>query len=392
MDVDAFTRLLLTGGTGAGSKPSSIAPSQQTVVSDSSSSTDTASVSRQSIFEPMPPLQADTPRTSHESSASDADEERTRLVDEMSSETRKKPPPPRVRHGKLIKSQPPSSNPTQPNEPEPAPGLSSVGQEHGRTSDLNKPLPLPPVDQSFPSPPESLNRDPVSSAQKEIPLTTVSKRPPTPPLTRRASQRPHSIGKSIIPRSNSTRVISDASSSASTSTPTHPPKTAPPPPLRRTGTDLSSLSDADTFTPTTSTTSPPPVPPSRSTSQSHKRTSITNRPSSSDPTNSPRQAAAMAPPPLPPPRRHRNSDRSSLEGGSRPFLASLDTGNHSRGSSGEFTRRPSADLIAVSSNENTPPRETPPLAANKVKRTDVLADLEALQREVDEMRQAGKKK
>ncbi|KAL9625593.1 MAG: hypothetical protein Q9160_000306 [Pyrenula sp. 1 TL-2023] len=88
MDVDAFKNLLLTGTTG---KPSHQPPTsaESTIsgqlpppphASDSSSNTDTASISHASIFEPSlsnPPLSPDTPRSSHELSPEDADDERS---------------------------------------------------------------------------------------------------------------------------------------------------------------------------------------------------------------------------------------------------------------------------------------------------------------------------
>ena len=79
LDVDAFKRLILTGNAVASATASSASltsPQVQTLsqanpAADCGNSTDTSSISRQSIFEPTLDAQLDTPRTSHEISASD---------------------------------------------------------------------------------------------------------------------------------------------------------------------------------------------------------------------------------------------------------------------------------------------------------------------------------
>lgn len=169
MDVNSFKRLLLTGhannpgaARGAGSAPLPAATSTwsgssplPTPTHDGASITDASSVSRQSMVDAI----QDTPRTSHEiSEPEEAGERRNMLLSSPLANIqpalgRKKPPPPNSRHGKLIKielgSDPRPGNPSR----DSGPGMSvytniePAGQQSplSSTSDVNKPLPLPPT-------------------------------------------------------------------------------------------------------------------------------------------------------------------------------------------------------------------------------------------------------
>ncbi|KAK8100890.1 hypothetical protein PG999_011264 [Apiospora kogelbergensis] len=169
IDVNSFKRLLLTGyadnpgaAGGAGSAAPPAATSTwsgssplPTLAHDGASTTDASSVSRQSILDVI----QDTPRTSHE--VSDPEEPGERRGSHRSSPLpnvqpamgRKKPPPPSSRHGKLIKIELGSDQRPGTSSKDPGPGMSidtsiqSTGQQSplSSTSDVNKPLPLPPA-------------------------------------------------------------------------------------------------------------------------------------------------------------------------------------------------------------------------------------------------------
>ncbi|KAF2466772.1 uncharacterized protein BDR25DRAFT_74859 [Lindgomyces ingoldianus] len=107
LDVEGFKRLLMTGISNPTS-PVSPQPQMATApnhinpsIFESSSSTDTSSISRQSIFEPVQDTHGETPRTSYEMAASD-DEEKTGLIGDVRKTPKKKPPPPKHRHGNLV--------------------------------------------------------------------------------------------------------------------------------------------------------------------------------------------------------------------------------------------------------------------------------------------------
>ena len=367
MDVDAFKRLLLTGDASIAAakdtSPSVTSP-HHAIVSDSSSNTDTASISRQSIFEPLPALSTDTPRTSHELSPEDADDERARLTGKEPA-GRKRPPPPRTRHGKSIKNTQPVPLQSPPRS-QTLPATPSAKMDTS-PADLNKPLPEPPF------------QDPwvIEGQQSEEPAVTSlpasAKRPPTPPITRR---------KSHLRRSDSTRSSSgfslsvssptESSSEFASNTPLSKPR--PTPPTRRSNPGLVSP-ELGSQTPSTDgilspseasfendisqpeTTSPKPsVPPTRQSSLGKQPTA---RPLKS--------TSAAPPPPPPPPRRLRGSSRSSTDTSGAHHLSTLE--DVTPIASG---RRPSAESSRSVSGAST---------AN-----DILADLAALQKEVDDLR------
>ncbi|KAF2500499.1 hypothetical protein BU16DRAFT_248303 [Lophium mytilinum] len=165
MDVDAFTRLLMTGNASPSASGASAVPQNPNVAGikvESSSSTDTSSISRQSIFEPIQEAHSETPRTSYEMAASD-DEDQTSLVGEpVKAEKKKpKPPPPKHRHGKLVASRTPQTvsfsdfspsfvEPTTPPSSSSRSAISPSSIRSRNNSDLNKPLPPPPEPSYFP--------------------------------------------------------------------------------------------------------------------------------------------------------------------------------------------------------------------------------------------------
>jgi hypothetical protein len=326
---------------------------------ESSSSTDTSSVSRQSIFEPVQEPHIETPRTSYEMAASDEDE-RVGLIGEDANKIAKvksKPPPPRHRHGKPVTVRTPQIvsfedfNVTQPT-------TSPVSRiRTGSDLNVNKPLPLPPTllptahifskDAPQDEPPPLETRASESSSHSDTP-SVQKKIPPPVPIARRQSQlRTSTIGNRS--RSNSSLTISSQhsidhsplnSSLATFSEPTSFPaglvqKTPPPPPpARRHGSsvtnsiNLPSNSSSTTELPATASSrrtpvsspnappsrrptfpSPPPSPSPTSTAGLARTSSISsnfNRRSVSG------ESVTMSPPPPPPPRR-RQSGRSSLD-------------------------------------------------------------------------------
>jgi hypothetical protein len=375
LDVDAFKRLLLTGESGVSTSQSQPAAmgnsSQPAVASDSSSSNaDTASVSQQSMFEPLAPALTDTPRSSHEFDPDDAAKERERVLSK-STEGPSKPPVPKSHHGKPNQRSATLPTPTAPATTHahatisPMPSFSA--SKIPSPTDLNKPLPPPPIDSSFPGMPGTS-----VSLARTAPLSI--RNPPIPPLTRRRSQpRSQTLPESFSASPKSLQAVDVSPLSSLRLEDTAPSSGIPPPPPTRrqkrmsdTGLEppeLTPQEEADTYitatkpelSPSSSMTSlsllKPQPPPSRNPSNA-KRVS---RVSSGSPT--------MAPPP-PPPRRARGSNRSSFD----TECATLPAGSRP---SSEF-KRPSLESSRTVSGQST---------AN-----DILADLAALQREVDALK------
>jgi hypothetical protein len=374
LDVDAFKRLLLTG---VSEVPANQAMSASTHVSlppavnsgSSSSVADTASLSQHSMFEPLPPILPDTPWTSHELDGEVATKEEEILIVETTMD--KKPPVPRPRHGKPLSrtsTAPPypiTDTVTQvtrmdPVLPPEAPLILSP-------SDLNKPLPLPPIDNSFPR-----AADPtVSDTFQDHPSIH---RPPTPPMPRRRSQRRSQFGKEVFDGSqvHLPAVYIGGSSPVEQEPTTGHAKAPPPPPTRRQkrtsaiglqSSEPTVQEEGDTgitttqlqLSPASSMTSlsqfKPQPPPSRNPSAA-KRASLVST-----------SSLTMAPP-IPPPRRARGSSRSSFD--SQGAVSSPEL--HHRNE----VRRPSTD-----SGRNVSGQQTS---------TDILADLATLQMEVDMLR------
>lgn len=379
-DVDGFKKLLLTGekndlGASVTTAPPVSFTGQHHQPGDSSSSTDASSVSRQSISEAAHGPLHDSPRTSFEVSPSD--DERQRLVGIQQQNAQKvKPSATRHRHGRLVKANAPqtvsfedpilsfsiSTLATTPGQ--------STPKSPGSPSDVDKPLP------PLPGTSINSNMDPTKKTSSFDPsepqdtTTPQKKDPPAPPLSRRHSQlRP----KSFISNSGRSPPISEETSKGPKNLPhplAQPPPSAgskppPPPPPRRSGllrgnsfSSTPSLSDQHCINDANSKPTPP-VPPTR-------RPSIS---SSKRPAQVPSNSSSPSLPPQPPPRR-RGSSQSSY--------------NPSR-SSGDYRAlvagRNRADS-GVSSISQLPMSYT----EHDVDKKDVMADLSALQKEVDELR------
>ncbi|KAL1962746.1 hypothetical protein VTN77DRAFT_9200 [Rasamsonia byssochlamydoides] len=355
LDVDAFTRLLLTGDAGIQLETTTSSranfPAQQSRV-DPGLASDSGSVSN----EPRLGAAANTPRTSHETSTSEADEMRPASHRRsISGERKSKPPPPKTRHGKLINPDGSSSaSTTRPAEALPS---SSLSQQQGSPSEASVPLSsehrssLPLVKAS----PDDARTTDESSSLKRAP--SQSKRPPTPPLTRRHSQIKHSKSASQDhPRQIS---LPPAGLGSQAPGPTSPGLRTPPrPPSRRY--DKSLGIHSDTFSQPKSPLSQDPSTPWNLPQTEDSGTGVSSPPSrmpsvKRTPSGSTTSGSGMPPPP-PPPRRIRAS---------------------SKGSTG------SAHPASVQSDREEEQGDELPRPSNA---EDILADLTRLQKEVDELR------
>lgn len=388
LDVEAFKRLLLTGNAGLGVSTLGTPPAHlHNRLGDGGSSTDASSISRHSMFEPIQGALPESPRTSHE--ISDL-EDNLRGINTTSSTTgRMKPPPPSSRHGKLIKVELRDDSHVNTNAlatQQPSTLGSANHQDYFGSSqpsmkrsptDLNKPLP-PAPDRAFHEfDIESVFDREAAGKAPEPPSPGGSMRrktPPTPPLTRRHSQRvsdikitrgdvgrlspkveeeppkqrPASI-TSIEPISNGGRPRSDSG------------RVPPPPPSRRPG-SLRNSSRQSSLPSSPVASQPPTLPAARGPTRS---VSARERPPSVVMDIDLNKRASTIPPP-PPPHRH---GRSSMEGGA------------SQRTSGDYSR--SGDGLRRGSEASSIQQE------GLSDRPDILADLSKLQKEIDALRARG---
>lgn len=187
MDVEAFKRLLLTG---QGPAPS---PGGET-----GSLAETSSTSRQSIFDTTNTLQ-ETPRTSHETEPED---DKRGLLNQSapapqrtSSRRKKPPPPPATRHGKLIKMELKDKPRSTGLEGRPSIGFAATGPSPSSSpTDVNKPLPEPPEDDAVRNSifdQEAAGKLPEVDIDPEADVVPPP-RPPTPPNASHSSSTPMS--------------------------------------------------------------------------------------------------------------------------------------------------------------------------------------------------------
>ena len=387
-NVEDFKRLLLTGEkSGSGIHVAFQPPvsfQSPAHVGDSSSNTDASSTSRQSIFEPVSGPVQESPRTSHESILSD--DERQRLVGGIPIGTeRVKPITPRHRHGKLVKPHIPQmvsfEDPTLSFSDSTMSATAPVEESMpGILSNVDKPLPpLPSLLKT-----QSFTQDPIQSTGKDIqgscleseepPFSNSAQKrgPPAPPLSRRHSQLRAKHTSSNTERS--TAITEEAAVDSvllSQSPPTTSSKIPPPPPPRRAGLvrggSSSSVSTGAPSTPmsdqsnaadssTSSAKSRPLVPSNRSPSMASVKRS-----------NQPQSIPASPSTAPPPPPRRRGSSQSSYT----PSRLS-----------GHYTERVRSD----SGGSSVSHLAMKPVSPSGEGKKDVMADLSALQREVDELR------
>lgn len=341
-DVDSFKRLLLTGESGSSNTPASATSYVRQLASDSSSNTDTASLSQPSILESGHQTVEETPRSSYELDRGDLDAQRNPRAISGTAQERKPPPLPKPRHGQPITEA----------TSMPAEHLTTVQPEEYRSSSLE------PAD---PSPAHSGNATPRLEPEDTPSQSSVKKRPPPPPLARRKSQNKSETRSGMV-RSGSSRYSLNGESDERISPPasTSATKMAPPPPPtrrpnlqggRRPSADLPSTLEEDD-----------PDAETASISRINRTLSASKRTS---------QASFGVPPPLPPPRKARGCDRNSIDT-QRPSLSTLGLNDVSGPSSSEYAKPGSTgDSQNISGSSNA---------------ADILADLAALQREVDDAR------
>jgi hypothetical protein len=397
LDVEAFKRLLMTGSADAAVPASGLAPPinlGQLALNDGSSSTDaSSSASRQSIFEPTQEIHPESPRTSHE--VSDPDDERRRFAtDGLAPSERRKPPPPSSRHGKLIRVELRDENTPRIDTSllpgRKGPEQSSISPKSAQSirspTDLNKPLPAVPTRASHESDRESVF-DKEAAGKTPEPAspssTQTRKTPPAPPLTRRHSQL---VSESKAARPASVRLPTNTeegemSLSSYENVLSQSTNKAPPlPPVRRPA-SIRNSSQTDSIPASTSppqeqqrpmskSGSAPAPPPARMASARHS-----SRPPSVMSMDLTSKRVSTAPPPPPPPRQ-RASSRTSMEG---PVLSS----ESSRRTSSDYFRK----SIDSTREENMASQsDHGGLAEGSSGAINILADLTALQREVDALR------
>lgn len=450
MDVEAFKRLLLTGqGPIPKAAPSATAGHFTGTAGDSGSITETSSISRQSISEAAHPQQ-ETPRTSHEISESEVDAEKRDRAPappaQRSGSRKKPPPPPATRHGKLIKmefkDQDAHATPER---------RTSISQSAGSPTSPGRPSSTSPTDVNKPLPPspDRSERDAKDSifdteAAGKIPEIDVdpdadavpSPRPPTPPNASHSAstpvQNPASTLRKPAPpprrqghaRSESKPTVLDTSEefaatpsrssfesqrSRSSSLRVNLTGPAPPPPRRAASHRQSPSFSSPASTHLTSPSYPFPIssvsPGSSDAPASYHQTDASSSSTSlSAPPVGPGAAglAKFSPPP-PPPQRNASVRKG---GGTRPISSELPVRRSSggavppppppraRGSSKGSMDGPSGlgrtDSVKSRSEDVVPeePEATADTAASDEALKAMLADLDALQREVDAARAA----
>lgn len=346
LDVAAFTKLLLTGERGASGPRDPAVQSVQAnngqPVSESSSSADTASISQHSIFETAPLAQEESPRSSFEGESKDALREQPPNLQTV-PEGKKKPPPPKSRRGKPLRD----SAGEQESKQNFDNFINSLSLPSSRNVSAEIPALRSPATEQSPTTDKTGSVDALENSQKKV--------PPAPPLARRKSQQAPS--KPILTRSSSSRhsVLSEYDTPESPSTINAGFKIPPPPPAarrttssseRRPSFDVQSVPENAAFDGSSGSLEPP---------GGETRPGLPQTPSYL------KRMSLGTPPPVPPPRRGRGSSRSSVE-----------------------TQRPSMAALGIPEAEggDVTPR------SDYVDRRDLLADLAALQQEVDAARRS----
>jgi hypothetical protein len=372
LDVDTFKNLLLTGKPPQSASDS--APKWKSVQpSDSTSSTETSSISRQSLTENPSDFTGETPRSSYDVSWPDDS------VKAKSDRQKPPPPPPKSKHGRSLLSKVPqtvSFDDFAPSIPSETSSLS------GNVS--NQSLVSSPGSKSLPSPPTPNSKrlsyiQPLDiKSDENQPLTNASQKKSAPPipLARRSTVTKRARGNTT---SSITSVTEEAPSS-------YPPSIAdstsssklapPPPPSRRLGSGNNVQISVSPQEP--SKEKPPEV---RSFDPKPPNAPTRNRSSS--------QTSLMSPPP--PPTRRRSS-KASIES-SHVITGST---SQSRRSSTEVVRSSIDSQRRVCSGQQDPPilEETdadhsrPPVSQNNSSSSgkDILADMDAFAKELEQLR------
>lgn len=364
LDVDAFTRLLLTGNA---ETPSNANISNYGTASYSDTAVNTINPTQpkrapydansNNADEPIPsPGQTELNGIAGITRASTlpVNTESTE-VQRTSSTRRPKPPPPRSHHGKPIK---PAELSNAINR-----DISNSSTPIGSPTDRHESISFMSAKTSTPTTPtESVTGDDATSLHRS---SSRSKRPPTPPLARRQSQMKPNSAQSFPERSNRLSLQPRSLGSYLPGPLSPGMKTPPRPPSRRHEKAMAGV-QADTASQTKSS-------PSQSESTSLDNALPTDdyaSPASSSPSS--RQtsvsqnlgAPAMTmPPPPPPPRRLRASSKSS-----------------------NSSAQAIAPTPSMSTNKALTDDKDDTSIPESSQAQDILADLSRLQREVDSLR------
>lgn len=412
MDVDSFTRMLLTG------KPALTVPSSQAapglLIPTDGSSTENSSISRHTLSDSSLGIHLESPRSSYEDSRSegsaDATEHSSLVRDAQPKKA--KPPPPANHRGKLLSKKGPQTvsfadfdiavSPDSAQNSPASPSLNSSRLSLSRSpSDLNKPLPPPPSSNIPDSGLPTLPSQPFS--QDDITRSSKIAAPP-PPVPRRTSStrvegltsRPRS--GSQLSKSSFAGDFEDSPPSLTSSLQAQPGK-PPPPPTRRPLSIIPSIDREASVSSQASTAKAPPPPPSRQSLRG--TTTLTRTPSTQSTASighrriSP-SLSGPTPPPPPPPRR--GDKRSSLDGtGIQPGPTTRRPSDGSQRSSIELRRSSNTSLhhgrpSSISSLQYVGEAGEDGLDTSAAQITDVnsgkdiLADLSAFQAEIDALR------
>lgn len=424
LDVDAFKNILMTGS--AAPSPPNSQPSQKP--QDSSSGTDTSSLSRQSIFDQMHEAHLESPRTSfddHEHRSDDdedSDNEHSSLMGPVASRPIEEGPPrpPKHPHGKAFpqtvsfadfdESIPPAFPLGVPRTPAVNPQLQGIMRPSTprSASDLNKPLPPPPA-----APHTQIQQNEVPPSQQQTPSVAVAekqpqakKAPPPPPASRRpgASNTSHERARSAsnLSQDSAQQLEPDATPRATDQSLKPVP---PPPPARRSQPVSDSSSPAVETPPRTSSPNQPalepkampPPPPRRFPSKSKSGTSVTRTPSNASRTSQtpsdlfPAASTSGQAPPAPPPRRGGASVRNSMDGPPNSLSTRRSNGNDYRRSSGQSFESDRSVSISSLQQVAEPGESEEAVSSTTTGRPerDILADMSAFQAEIDALRAQG---
>ncbi|GAM43702.1 hypothetical protein TCE0_060r18726 [Talaromyces pinophilus] len=366
LDVDAFTRLLLTGSAEGASTTTTTTAGRRTA-----SNPDTVSAAatiespsrvqtwgsaddsvNYEVRQTSPQATTTAPRASTFTTTSTLND-----IQRTTSLRKPKPPPPRSHRGKPIK--PDDSGKDTSTSSIPTPTLSqtpmgSPSDRRGSTSSLSVKVSSPKNE------PPSTAED-VSSLHRS---SSQSKRPPTPPLTRRHSQmRPNTSRHSITEKPNRLSLPPKSLSNYMQGplSPGNGTKTPPRPPSRRVERPVSGIQAEAAISQLKSSLSQRDSTPSDQLSVDEQTTQAPTTSSPPSRTPSIKQSlpttTGMLPPPPPPPRRLRASSKSS----STTVSVSID--------------KPDAPTTTEQEDIQSSSHAQ-----------DILADLSRLQQEVDDLR------
>ena len=397
---------------------------------DSSSNTDTSSISRQSLYDPYLDIHPETPRSSfddHESlSTSEDDEERSTLMTGTARLDDLAPPaPPKHSHGNLSGWGGPQTvsfadfERSSTESRASAPPAQSKAASNTKTlmlsrsqSDLNKPLPPPPI-----SPAQATfgvatkSQEPSTQPTPSISGTeegTQTKRAPPPPASRRAGHIDPSHGQTTgLPNA-----AQDSTHDEQVSTPLRPLDVTtkssaisapPPPPSRKTRPTSQTAVPTVENLPHTSSPAPnaaeakgvPPPPPRRNPSKAGG--AINRTPSSASQSSTSRNDATSSTthnaPPAPPRRRGAQPKRDSIEAVPSSTGTNIDVRRPSDNSEGRKDSETSAEGARLDSHSTLQQVVVSTEAVKSVDpvtgsdpSNDMLADLSAFQAEIDALR------